>query len=161
MNIFVVDSHPINAARLLPDKHVNKMILETAQMLSVVFSPHYWDIGKVNKINGEPFNTKKGAFKNHPCTRWAAESAANCAWLIQHGCGLCDEFNLRYGKQHGLTKSLFEAKKLFHRETGEVITCFKDVQGFARAMPEELKYDTSIDGWIAIVNGLLWRKKYS
>ena len=145
MNIFVVDSDPISAARVLPDKHVTKMILETAQMLSVVFSPHYWDIGEVMKVNGEPFNTVKGAFKNHPCTRWTAESAANCAWLIQHGCGLCDEFRVRYDKKHGLTNSLFEAKKLFHRESGEVITCFRDVQGFARAMPDHLKNDTSID----------------
>ena len=145
MNIFVVDSNPINAARLLPDKHVTKMILETAQMLSVVFSPHYWGIGEVMKVDGTPFKTKKGAFKNHPCTKWAAESTSHCAWLIQHGCGLCDEFNLRYGKLHGLTKSLFESKKLFHRETGSLVTEFYLVNRFARAMPEELKNDTSID----------------
>ena len=33
MNIFVVDEDPVIAARQLCDKHVVKMILETAQML--------------------------------------------------------------------------------------------------------------------------------
>ena len=145
MNIFAVEADPISAARVLPDKHVTKMILESAQMLSIVFSPHYWDIGTVSKVNGEPFKTAKGAFKNHPCTKWAAESAENCAWLIQHALGLCTEFNFRFGHQHKLTKSLFETKKLFHRESGEVITCYRNVIRFARAMPEHLKFDDTID----------------
>ena len=121
------------------------MILESAQMLSIVFSPWYWDIGTVSKVNGEPFKTEKGAFRNHPCTQWAADSFPNCAWLIQHALGMCDEFNIRYGHQHKLTKSLFETKKLFHRKTGEIILVFKEVTGFARAMPEDIKFDDSID----------------
>ena len=49
MNIFVVDRDPIISARQLPDRHVTKMILESCQMLSIVFSKHYWDIGQVMK----------------------------------------------------------------------------------------------------------------
>jgi len=145
INIFVIDHDPIQAARLLPDRHVTKMILESAQMLSLVFSSHYWDIGKVLKVDGTPFKTKKGAFKNHPCTQWAAASEANCAWLIQHACGLTTEFAERYGKLHGLTDSIFKAKLTFHKETGSIITSYKDVEGFARAMPDYLKYDKSLD----------------
>ena len=144
MNIFVVHEHPVEAARMLPDKHVTKMILESAQMLSLVFSDHYWGIGEVMKVDGTPFKTAKGAFKNHPCTKWAGANINNCAWLIQHALGLCDEFNLRYGHLHNLTKSLFETKRLFHRETGEVVTCFESVTNFARAMPDDLKYDDTI-----------------
>ena len=114
-------------------------------MLALVFSPHYWDIGTVTKVDGTPFRTAKGAFKNHPCTQWAAEEFSHCAWLIQHGCGLTGEFFRRYGKLHGLTKSLFEAKRLFHRETGEAITIHGLVDGFARAMPDEFKLDYTID----------------
>ena len=145
MNIFAVDTDPVRAAKMLPDKHVTKMILESAQMLAIVFSDHYWNIGTISKVDGTPFKTAKGAFKNHPCTIWAAQSPANCAWLIQHALGLCGEFYRRYGKMHNLTKSLFEAKKLFHRETGESITIYNMVEGFARAMPEEYKFDTSIN----------------
>ena len=144
MNIFAVDTDPIIAARQLPDRHVTKMILESAQMLSIVFSKHYWDIGQVMKVDGTPFKTEKGAFKKHPCTIWAAAKPENCAWLIQHACALCVEFRQRYGHKHKLEKSLFECKKLFHRETGESITIHSMVDGFARAMPEEFKLDNTI-----------------
>jgi len=145
MNIFAVDRDPLAAAKLLPDKHVTKMILESAQMLSLVYSDHYWGMGQVMKVDGTPFKTAKGAFKKHPCTIWAADKVENCAWLLQHAAGLCSEFNKRYGKFHGLTKSLWDAKRLFHSETGEVITVFRGVDKFARAMPEDIKFDDSID----------------
>ena len=145
MNIFVVDRDPIKAAKMLPDRHVTKMILECAQMLSVIFSKHYWNCGEVMKVNGEPFKTERGAFKNHPCTQWAAQSPENCAWLIHHASGLCEEFERRYGKKHGLDKSIFQCKKLFHRHTGRAIVCYRNVHTFARAMPEQWKNDDTID----------------
>ena len=145
MNIFAVDTDPKRAAVALPDKHVTKMILESAQMLSIVFSPHYWDVGTVSKVDGTPFKTAKGAFKNHPCTIWVADSFPNCAWLVQHACAMCTEFRARYGKAHGLEKSIFETKKLFHRATGEVIQVHTQVEHFARAMPEDIKFDDTID----------------
>ena len=145
MNIFIVDTDPKEAARVLPDKHVTKMILESAQMLSMVFSPHYWDIGIVSKVDGTPFKTAKGAFKKHPCTIWAAEKVENCAWLIEHAVGLCIEFDIRYDKLHNLTDSILDTKKLFQDKTGKPITCYNDVTSFARAMPEYLKFDTTID----------------
>ena len=145
MNIFAVDPDPISAARQLPDRHVTKMILETCQMLSIVFSNHYWDCGEVSKVDGTPFKTAKGAFKNHPCTIWAAESFENCAWLIQHGCGLTTEFRARYDKAHGLEKSMLNCKRLFQSQTGESIIVFRNITGFARAMPEDLKFDDTID----------------
>ena len=145
MNIFAVNADPLKSAKLLPDRHVTKMILETCQMLSIVYSSHYWDIGEIMKIDGTPFKTAKGAFKNHPCTIWAAESPENCAWLIQHGCELASEFQYRYDKIHGLGRSLFESKKLFHREVGKPITIFRNVTRFARAMPDEWKLDETID----------------
>ena len=159
MNIFAVHTDPLKAARLLPDKHVTKMILETCQMLSIVYSKHYWDIGQIMKVDGTPFKTERGAFKNHPCTIWAAEKPENCAWLIQHGCELAHEFHERYGKRHNLGRSLFEAKRTFHREVGRAIVCFRNVSGFARAMPEELKFDNTIDDVTAYrryVNSKSW-----
>ena len=145
MNIFVVDRDPIKAARMLPDRHVTKMIVESAQMLSIVFSKHYWDIGTVQRKDGTDFLTEKGAFKKHPCTIWAAASPANCAWLIQHAMGLLEEFSNRYGKLHGLNKSLFNAKRTFHRGTGDTILVYKMVEAFTRAMPNEWKHDDTID----------------
>ena len=72
MNIFVTDPDPIKSAQVLPDKHIVKMPLETCQMLSIVASSKWGHgFGDLPKLNGEPYKTEKGAFRNHPCTVWA------------------------------------------------------------------------------------------
>jgi hypothetical protein len=149
MNIFVTDPNPHASARCLPDKHVVKMPLESCQMLSIVYSKWYYDWGTVPKQDGCDYSTEKGAFRNHPCTKWAAENIYNTAWLIVHGLALCTEYTHRYGKQHACRKSLFEAKKLFHRKTGKAVTCYGMADNFVRAMPDEFKLDTSIDTFTA------------
>ena len=90
MNIFVTDPDPCESAKVLPDKHVVKMPLETCQMLAVVYSKWYFNWGDdlLPKKDGTPYNTQKGAFRGHPCTIWASQSIANTAWLIQHGFAL-------------------------------------------------------------------------
>ena len=86
MNIFAVDNDPKIAAQQLCDKHVVKMILESAQMLCAVFP------------NGDaPY---KRAFYNHPCTKWARESVENYEWLLNHAYAMCQEYTRRYGKVH-------------------------------------------------------------
>ena len=90
MNIFATHDDPVLSATELPDKHIVKMPLECCQMLAVVYSPWYKDIGPVFKADGGAYATKKGAFRNHPCTKWVAESDHNIAWLLQHGIALCD-----------------------------------------------------------------------
>tara|TARA_B100002019_G_scaffold259177_1_gene244362 strand:- start:235 stop:762 length:528 start_codon:yes stop_codon:yes gene_type:complete len=149
MNIFATDSSPYYSARVLPDKHIVKMPLECCQMLAIIYSKWYYDWGQIHKLNGEPYNTKKGAFRNHPSTKWAAESIFNTAWLIQHGCCLAGEYNIRYGKQHSCSKTLFEAKRIFHRKTEKAIVCYSMAENFSRAMPDEWKYDKSIDTFTA------------
>ena len=61
MNIFVTNPDPHVSAKVLPDKHVVKMPLETCQMLSIVFSHWYYDWGDdlVMKKDGTPFKTEK------------------------------------------------------------------------------------------------------
>ena len=41
MNIFVTDPAPTISAKVLPDKHIVKMPLETCQMLSIVCSDEW------------------------------------------------------------------------------------------------------------------------
>ena len=149
MNIFVTSQSPSKSAQILPDKHVVKMPLECCQMLSIIYSSWYYDWGEIHKINGEPYATKKGAFRNHPCTKWAAESIYNTAWLIAHGTALCMEYNHRYNKIHSCSKALFESKKIFHNQTNKAIVCHQKVENFTRAMPDEFKLDTSIDTFTA------------
>ena len=152
MNIFVTDQSPRKSALVLPDKHVVKMPLECCQMLSIIYSKWYLDWGVLYKKDGTPYNTKKGAFRNHPCTIWASKNVNNLAWLIQHGCALTTEYLYRYGKIHSCSKTLFGAKKIFHRKTGKAIVCHSMAQDFVRAMPDEFKFDTSIDTFTAYKN---------
>lgn len=139
MNIFAVDEDPYLAACMLPDKHIVKMPLETAQMLSIIYSPHYHDIAQLPKKDGSPYNTKKGAFKNHPCTIWAAATKHNIAWLLQHGIALCEEYTYRYGKEHGAEVAIRTAALLWHG------ACPEKHSPFVRAMPDEFKLNTKID----------------
>jgi len=86
MNIFVLDKNPYEAARQACDKHVVKMILESAQMLCAV--------------HPEGVPPYKRSFYNHPCTKWVRETDKNYDWLVDHALGLCAEYTRRYGKTH-------------------------------------------------------------
>lgn len=86
MNIFVLSSDPVEAAKAQCNKHVVKMIVETAQLLS---SAHSKDIA--------PY---KHTHVNHPCAKWARASLGNYRWLVRHGIALCVEYTKRYSKIH-------------------------------------------------------------
>ena len=148
MNIFVTDRCPIQSARNLPDKHIVKMPLETCQMLAIIFSDWYYGVGKLYKSDGTPYRTAHGAFRNHPCTQWAAASQYNLAWLIRHGYALCDEYNQRYGKVHTCFDVIVQAERIFHRSFSHINSlsqASRRVVDFTRAMPESIKFDTTID----------------
>jgi hypothetical protein len=144
MNIFVTSPCPKESAIVLPDRHVNKMSLETCQMLSIVASEKWGHgYGTLPKTDGTPYKTDKGAFRNHPCTRWAAETIDNAYWLIKWGMNLCDEYTLRYNKTHSCYNTLLQAYYLFPKGKIDKVT------SFARAMPDEYKLDDSIDTFTA------------
>ena len=149
MNIFVTDQCPVLSAVVLPDRHITKMSLETCQMVSVVFSKWYYDWGTIPKKDGTPYSTEKGAFRNHPCTQWAAKSHENLAWLIRHGFALCNEYRNRYEKDHACMKGLEVAENIFATKSGKEISIYKNVVEFTRAMPDEFKLDASIDTFTA------------
>ena len=148
MNIFVTDTCPIQSALNLPDKHIVKMPLETCQMLAIIYSDWYYGVGKLYKQDGTPYRTAHGAFRNHPCTQWAAASQYNLAWLIRHGYALCDEYNQRYGKVHTCFDVIVQAERIFHRSFSHINSlsqASRRVVDFTRAMPESIKFDTTID----------------
>ena len=146
MNIFVTDTDPIQSALNLPDKHIVKMPLETCQMLAIIYSDWYYGVGQLHKSDGTPYRTAHGAFRNHPCTQWAAANQYNLAWLIAHGIALCNEYTARYGKRHTCYDPIIEAVAIYD-------LCFDDsvsqshtkVTSFTRAMPDDLKYNTRIN----------------
>ena len=147
MNIFVTNQCPIQSARTLPDKHIVKMPLETCQMLAIIYSDWYYGIGQLHKVNGQPYATKHGAFRKHPCTIWAAENYWNLSWLISHGLALCDEYTARYGKVHSCLAPMVEAVDIFEAAFDFNVDIYKDSlpMTFTRAMPEDIKFDDTID----------------
>jgi hypothetical protein len=104
MNIFVVQHCPIRAAQDLCDKHVTKMILETAQMLSTCI-----------QVQGGT-SLYKMVHKNHPCTVWTRETQSNYNWLINHGFALSDEFTRRFSGIHKSRAVIADAAKVKNRK---------------------------------------------
>ena len=91
MNIFYLHKDPVEAAKLQYNKHVVKMILESAQMLCTA---HHEIMGDDADV---PY---KRAHVNHPSTIWARRSAQNYVWLYDHFVALAQEYKKRYGKDH-------------------------------------------------------------
>lgn len=91
MNIFYIHQNPKTAASLMTNKHVVKMILESAQMLSTT---HRILDNNDNQV------LYKVAYKNHPSTVWVRSSDKNYMWLYNHFVALCEEYTFRYGKTH-------------------------------------------------------------
>ena len=146
MNIFVTDPCPIQSAANLPDKHIVKMPLETCQMLAIIYSDWYYGVGQLHKADGTPYRTAHGAFRNHPCTQWAAANQHNLSWLIVHGLSLCYEYTQRYDKTHTCRSAILEAADIYSRCFDDSVSqSYHKVTSFTRAMPESIKFDTTID----------------
>ena len=104
MNIFAVDNNPVVAARSLCDRHVNKMSIETAQLLSSALLLHECPESKLPLTKaGKPY---KGGHLNHPATLWCGETQNNYRWLCLHGLALTTEFKKRYNKTHACRKPI-------------------------------------------------------
>ena len=91
MNIFYLHQDPKLAAIYQYNKHVVKMVLESAQILCTA---HHEVMGEDADVPYKP------AHRNHPSTIWARRSADNYTWLYHHFIALCEEYSVRYGKTH-------------------------------------------------------------
>ena len=93
MNIFYLDSNPKLAAEYHLDKHVIKMILESAQLLCTAHII-------IDKVSSAEKNLYHLTHINHPCSVWARTSINNYMWLYNLFTSLCDEYMFRYEKMH-------------------------------------------------------------
>ena len=133
MNIFYLDEDPKLAAIYQYNKHVVKMILESAQMLCTA---HHCIMGDDADV---PY---KIAHKNHPSTIWARKSGQNYAWLYYHMMALGEEYYVRYGRKHlSITKC---EDKLAILPGGILQTGFTQPP---QCMPDEYKDNCSIQAY--------------
>ena len=132
MNIFYLHEDPSVAASYMYDKHVVKMILESAQMLCTAHH-HYG--------NGDNVPYKKAHY-NHPSTKWVRENSLHYDWLYEHMMSLGTIYRWKYGREHmTISKcedSLFNAPNDIPHEPFEQPP---------QCMPDEYKTDDSVDAY--------------
>lgn len=111
MNIFYIDRCPVAAAQGMVDRHVVKMILESAQLLSTAH--RFLDGREVAGKSKTGRNAKRWVLDdsrdavlyqathiNHPSAVWCRKSVENYNWLVKHFFALGEEYTYRYGKTH-------------------------------------------------------------
>jgi hypothetical protein len=112
MNIFYLDNDTRVCAEMHNDKHLVKMILEYAQLLSTA---HRVLDGTPTIVRSATSGRKQTKYMlhgdidgvlysathiNHPSAVWCRQSAANYVWLQNLLECLCLEYTYRYGKVH-------------------------------------------------------------
>jgi len=142
MNIFVLDRDVRKCAEYHNDKHVVKMILESAQLLCGV---HHMVEENTDEV---PYRL---SHKNHPCSIWARENISNYLWLCELGLELCKEYSYRYGKRHK-SQDVIEWCLINLPNIPE-----EDFTEPPKAMPEEYKVDDVVQSYR---NYYLGDKKY-
>lgn len=111
MNIFYLDHDYYKCAQYHVDRHVVKMILEYAQLLStahrVLDGEETIEVQNNRKIKRYKLSNSdldsvlyKATHRNHPSAVWVRESIMNYAWLYNLLRVLCEEYTYRYGKKH-------------------------------------------------------------
>jgi len=132
MNIFYLHRNPFKAAKYQYNKHVVKMVLESAQMLCTAHH-HYG--------NGDNVPYKKAHY-NHPSTIWVRESNEHYEWLYYHMLALGAEYKKRYSKTHLVIEKCLQP--LLNRPPGIPKVSFKQPP---QCMPDEYKANSSIDAY--------------
>lgn len=142
MNIFVLSLRHHVAATALVDKHVVKMILESAQLLSTAF------VCVVPEHRRTDVQCYKKTHANHPCAVWTRERKVNFVWLGLLSLAIGKEYTFRYKKIHKsesvIRPMLRRVLELDEEElrftTSNAMTPIVD---FPLAMPENIRGKTS------------------
>jgi len=129
MNIFYIDHDPIKAAQGMVDKHVVKMILESAQLLSTAH--RLLDGTQIEGTSKTGRKAKRWILHDgrqdvlylathihHPSAVWCRQSVENYLWLVEHFFALMHEYTHRYNKKHA---------------------CFGDLSFMLQSPPHKLK----------------------
>lgn len=105
MNLFHLDSSAVTSARMLCDKHVPKMLLETCQMLSTAVRNQIPQVIKGDAVY-------KSAYPKHPMTIWVGDSYRNFLWAYDHGVEINKQYQYRFGKIHK-SERILDAVKFY------------------------------------------------
>jgi hypothetical protein len=149
VNIFASSDDPVACARALDDKRVNKMIVESCQILSTVL--HL-------KGCGSP-DLYKPAYVNHPILLWSAQDARNYAWLFRHVRALFDERAFRTGNRRHLSQRLMPLLGR-HARTKRPPTGFLNCTPFKDCADVHAAYRATLcDKWRTDIRPPVWSRR--
>ncbi|MDT8445735.1 MAG: hypothetical protein RRB13_02410 [bacterium] len=121
MNLFIFSLEHEENARFHCDRHVVKMCIEYAQLLSTAC-----------RLKGQDEGYRL-THVNHPCSLWVQKSKANWRWVLDLLAALNAEYRFRYGKEPN--------HKSF--EVAQSLTCpdlpNEGLSPFAQVMPEQYR----------------------
>jgi len=150
MNIFILDKDSTTNARYHVDKHVVKMILESAQLLCTAHHVAYHFPEKQGFLS--PAERKQVAASphikipykpthlNHPCAIWVRESTENYKYLLHLATDLNAEYGFRYGKMHKSYTEVIEKLPKFYTDN-------TNKTDFALCMPEQYKSSDPVESY--------------
>lgn len=126
MNLFILDENPTVAASYYCDKHIVKLILESAQLFCT--TSWFYNVAA-------PY---KKTHLNHPVSIWVRETIDNYNWAMKHALALCNEYTLRYNKTHKSQQIIEWCQQFGGKPIKTGLT------PFAQAMPDKYKNDNAI-----------------
>ena len=154
MNIFYLDNDPVKSAELHCDKHVVKMIIEYAQLMStahrVLDGEMYVDKTANNRrIKRWCLADKhmeevvyKASHINHPSNIWIRSSDSHYQFVYDMFVALCNEYTHRYGRTHLTEEKLKDI--LQHLPNTIASTDFVEPP---QAMPDDVKTSNTVDAY--------------
>ena len=105
VQLFILDENPRKAAICLCDKHLRKMCLENAQILSsVMFN---WHLSRLPAMP-KPYNPQ------HPVIK-KIDNQAKLNWVLIYNLALHREYVYRFGKPHAYSALAPEYIRLLYR----------------------------------------------
>ena len=147
MNIFILDPKPEIAAIMQCDKHVVKMVLETAQLLSTA----HHELSETHGYSVDKDELYKRTHKNHPCAIWVRTCPENYDWTYHHLIALLDEYTHRYGRTHKTSRLVFILR---NNPFGGVVGDPIDAVSYSapKCMPDDLKKDGVVESYRSLYN---------
>lgn len=154
MNLFYLHRDPVEAARMQCDRHVVKMILETAQMLSTAHI----------ELDGNQV-AYKATHKNHPSTVWVRSNIMCYRWAWHHLKALGEEYTRRYGKVHKTIREHLSTlatypKAMTYGELTDPPQCMYDeCKRDDTVLAYQVYYNAKADEWAAAGRPMTWEGK--
>lgn len=141
MQILILDYNIQENVKMYCDKHVNKLLTETCQLLSTWYR---WKVGD----NVPDFMYKSTHF-NHPISKWMRENIDNVNYVVTIAFYLYKEYQYRYSK---LDKHIRNKKIIDYFYNALIGHCYHPPKIFVQAMPEQYKQKDTVQAYRAYYN---------